>query len=182
MRKQNARLDAVTKAKTAYVMSRATLEARLREQMAEELSNLQTQVDIAVRYAFDSGESKASILRALGTKDYGTLNASLERTEAVTEIVGDDWLDNVYQLLDNGKHLMVEYVGHGSRELSGVATFNVIKTVDGRIMFASVTPLWDEHFVERNEVVAALDGQFTGEYYDEAVAWIRQQPQRSYSE
>ena len=175
MKKQNARLDAVTKAKTAYVMSRATLEARLREQMAEELSNLQTQVDIAVRYAYDSGESKASILRALGTKDYGTLNASLERTDAVTEIIGDDWLDNVYQLLDNGKHLMVDYVGHGSRNISGVATFEVIKTIDNRIMFASVTPLWDEHFVERNEVVAVLDGQFAGDYYDEAVAWIRQQ-------
>jgi hypothetical protein len=80
----NARLDAVSKAKQAYVLAKSTLEQRLREQMKTELANIQTQMDIAVRYAFDAGESKADILRALGTKDYGTLNASLERTQGVT--------------------------------------------------------------------------------------------------
>lgn len=177
MKKQNARLDAVTKAKTAYVMARATLEARLREQMANELSNLQTQIDIAVRYAFDSGESKAAILRALGTKDYGTLNASLERTDAVTEIAGESWLDNVYQLLDNGKHLMVDYDNHGTREITGVATFEIITTVDGRKLFSSVTPLWNDDYTIRNDVVGVLDGQFDNEYYYEAVAWLRSQSQ-----
>ena len=175
MRKQNARLDAVTKAKTAYVMSRATLEARLREQMANELSNLQTQVDIAVRYAFDSGESKAAILRALGTKDYGTLNASLGRTDAVSQIAGQDWLNDSYQLIDDGKYLMVEYDQHGTRLIDGVATFEVITTVDGRTLFSSVTPLWNDDYTIRNDVVGVLDGQFDNEYYYEAVAWIRSQ-------
>lgn len=175
MRKQNARLDAVTKAKTAYVMSRATLEARLREQMANELSNLQTQVDIAVRYAFDSGESKAAILRALGTKDYGTLNASLGRTDAVAEIAGRDWLNDSYQLIDNGKYLMVEYQEHGTRQIDGVATFEVITTVDGRTLFSSVTPLWNDDYTIRNDVVGVLDGQFDNEYYYEAISWIRSQ-------
>jgi predicted PP-loop superfamily ATPase len=63
---KSARLSAVNKAKQAYVMAKTTLEQRLREQMREELSNLQTQIDIAVRYAYDSGESKADILRAMG--------------------------------------------------------------------------------------------------------------------
>jgi hypothetical protein len=175
MRKQNARLDAVTKAKTAYVMSRATLEARLREQMANELSNLQTQVDIAVRYAFDSGESKAAILRALGTKDYGTLNASLGRTDAVSQIAGQDWLNDSYQLIDDGKYLMVDYDQHGTRLIDGVATFEVITTVDGRTLFSSVTPLWNDDYTIRNDVVGVLDGQFDNEYYYEAVAWIRSQ-------
>jgi hypothetical protein len=173
--KQNARLDAVSKAKMAYVMSRATAEARLRERLADEMANLQTQIDLAVRYAFESGESKAAILRALGTKDYNTLNASLERTSLVTEIVGETWLDNVYQLLDDGKHLMVEYVEHGSRKLSGIATFNIVRTVDGRVMLLSVTPLWDEGYVNRNDVVAALDGAHDGEYYDEVVEWLGNQ-------
>lgn len=176
MRKQNARLDAVTKAKTAYVMARATLEARLREQMANELSNLQTQIDIAVRYAFDSGESKAAILRALGTKDYGTLNASLDRTETVTQITGENWLDNVYQIIDNGKYLMVDYDSHGTREITGVATFEIITTVDGRTLFSSVTPLWNEDYTIRNDVVGVLDGQFDNEYYYEAANWLRSQP------
>ena len=175
MRKQNARLDAVTKAKTAYVMSRATLEARLREQMANELSNLQTQIDISVRYAYDSGESKASILRALGTKDYGTLNASLERTNSVTEIAGRDWLNDVYQLIDDGKYLVVDYDNHGTREITGVATFTIITTVDGRTLFSSVTPLWSDDYTVRNDVVGVLDGQFDNEYYYEAAEWIRSQ-------
>lgn len=173
--KQNARLDAVTKTKTAYVMARATLEARLREQMANELSNLQTQIDIAVRYAYDSGESKASILRALGTKDYGTLNVSLDRTDAVTQLIGESWLDDVYTIMDDGKYLMVDYDAHGGRLITGIATFNIVRTVDGRIMLTSVTPLWNEDYTIRNEVVAALDGVFDGEYYNEATQWILQQ-------
>jgi hypothetical protein len=172
--KQNARLDAVTKTKTAYVMARATLEARLREQMANELSNLQTQIDIAVRYAFDSGESKASILRALGTKDYGTLNASLDRTNAVTELIGESWLDEVYTIMDGGKYLMADYDAHGSRLISGTASFDIVRTVDGRIMFTAITPLWNDDYTIRNEVVAALDGVFDGEYYNEATQWIAQ--------
>lgn len=173
--KQNARLDAVTKTKTAYVMARATLEARLREQMANELSNLQTQIDIAVRYAFDSGESKASILRALGTKDYGTLNASLDRTDAVTQVIGESWLDDVYTIMDGGKYLMADYDAHGGRLITGVATFSIVNTVDGRVMLQSVTPLWNDDYTVRNDVVAALDGVFDGEYYDEATGWIAQQ-------
>ena len=170
--KQNAHLDAVTKSKTAYVMARTTLEARLRETMANELSNLQTQIDIAVRYAYNAGESKAAILRALGTKDYGTLNGSLARTEGVAVVQGSSWLDDVYSVIDDGKYLVVEYTDHGSRHIDGIATFEIVRTVDGRIMFQSVTPLWNEDYTERNDVVGALDGVFDGEYYDEAVEWL----------
>lgn len=181
--KQNARLDAVTKAKSAYVLARTTLEARLREQMADELANLQTQIDIAVRYAHDAGESKASILRALGTKDYGTLNASLERTQGVAQIVGETWLDDVYSVEDDGidptEYLIVEYVDHGTRHISGTGRFEIVRTLDGRIMFKSVTPLWNEDYTVRNDTVAALDGVFDGEYYDEAVEWINNKWEQS---
>jgi hypothetical protein len=170
--KQNARLDAITKTKTAYVMAKTTGEARLRELLANEMSNLQTQIDIAVRYAYDNGETKAAILRALGTKDYGTLNASLERTSGVAQVVGASWLDDVYSLIDGGRYLVVEYEGHGSRLINGMATFEVVHTVDGRVMFSTVTPLWNEDYTVRNDVVAALDGVFDGEYYEEAAHWM----------
>src|SRR6056297_2402903 len=112
----NARLDAVNKARQAYFVAKSTLEHRLREQLREELANLQTQVDVAVRYAYDSGESKANILRSMGTKDYGTLNASLERTSGVSEVRGVDPLDAVYSWsLDQ---LVVNYVNHGPQEYS----------------------------------------------------------------
>lgn len=166
----NARLDAVNKARQAYFVAKSTLEHRLREQLREELSNLQTQVDVAVRYAYDSGESKANILRSMGTKDYGTLNASLGRTSGVSEVRGVDPLDSVYSWsLDQ---LVVTYVNHGPKEYSGTAVFDVARLEDGTVMLWAETPLWDEDFKQRNDVVAVLDGKRDGFYYEEAVRWI----------
>jgi hypothetical protein len=39
-------------------------------------------------------------------------------------------------------------------------------------MFSTVTPLWNEDYTVRNDVVAALDGVFDGEYYEEAAHWM----------
>ena len=170
----SARLDAVTKAKTAYVTAKATLEARLREQLREELANLQTQIDIAVRYAVDSGETKANVLRALGTKDYGTLNASLERTSKVAEIVGDDPLQDVYSYDPGGRTLSVHYVNHGPSGYTGDAVFDV-RFVDSGLIFFSQTPLYSDDFSVRNDAVVALDGKTDGHYYDEANTWVQEQ-------
>jgi hypothetical protein len=166
----NARLDAVTRAKKAYVIAKTTLEARLREQMWQELNNIQTQIDIAVRYAIDAGESKASVLRALGTKDYNTINASLERTQGVTEVVGVNPLDSVFET--DGDILTVNYVNHGSQRYTASASFDIKLLDNGRILFLSRVPLWDETYTVRNHAVAVLDGQSDGEYYEEAVGWM----------
>jgi hypothetical protein len=171
------KLDAVSKAKQAYVLARTTLEARLREQMRLELANLQTQIDIAVRYAVDAGESKASVLRALGTKDYNTVKASLDRTQAVAEIVGADPLANVYLLDGNDGYefLHVHYVNHGTQGYTGDAKFRVKRLDNGGILFLAETPLWNDDYTIRNDVVVALDGKTDGEYYEEAVAWTYSQ-------
>lgn len=163
----NARLDAVTKAKQAYVVAKTTLENRLREQLKEELANMQTQIDIAVRYAYDAGESKANILRAMGTKDYHTLNSALERTQGVAEVVGDDPLDRVYHLADGVLH--VTYIEHGPEKISGHASFNVKEAHDG-IIFEPLTPLYSDDFKQRNRVVGALEA-IGSWYYEEAVRW-----------
>ena len=172
--KLSARLDAVQKAKTAYVIARTTLEARLREQMRTELANLQTQIDIAVRYAVDSGESKANILRALGTKDYGTINASLERTQGVAEVVGADPLADVYslQVVGDDTYIQVDYVNHGDDKLNGKAIFEVKYLDNGGILLLADRPLWNEDYTVRNDAVAVLDGKTDGYYYDEVIAWL----------
>jgi hypothetical protein len=162
-------LDAITKARAAYVLARATLEAKLRDQLREELNNLQTQVDLAVRYAHDAGASKASILRAMGIKDYGTVKASLERTHGVYEIVGQDPLDRVYSL-DDGI-LTANYVSHGPLSISGIARFRVPTLDDGSVWFMAVDRLWNEDFTVKNQVVAALDNRQDGYYYEEALDW-----------
>jgi len=176
MTKLSARLDAVQKAKTAYVVARTTLEARLREQMRKELHNLQTQIDISVRYAVDAGESKASILRALGTKDYGTINASLDRTHGVAEVVGADPLADIYSLdvnLDGEQVLKVNWIDYGVEKYNGYAIFDIRVIEDGKILLLADRPLWNEDFSVRNDAVALLDGKLDGAYYDEVVTWLK---------
>ena len=167
---KNRQLDAVTKAKSAYVIAKTTLEAKPREQLREQLANLKTQIDIAVRIAYNSGESKADIMRALGTKDFHTVNDSLARTQGVTEVVGDDPLDAMYSLTDDV--LSVTYHEHGPSLISGYAEFRFKKFDDGTAWFMPLTPLWNESFTEKNNVVAALDGKQDGFYYEEALQWV----------
>lgn len=175
MSKLSKNLDAVQKARQAFVVARTTLEARLREQMREELTNLQTQVDIAVRYAFDSGESKASIMRAMGTKDYNTMNASLERTQGVAQIVGADPLADVYslQVVGDDTYIQVEYVNHGTDKLNGKAIFEVKHLEGGGVLLLADSPLWNDDYTVRNDAVAVLDGKTDGYYYEEAIEWLK---------
>lgn len=177
MTKLSTRLDAVAKARQAYVVARTTLEQRLREQMRVELTNLQTQVDIAVRYAFDAGESKAAIMRAMGTKDYNTMNASLERTTGVAEIVGADPLAEVYslQVVGNDTYIQVQYVDHGSDKLNGKAIFEVKHLDGGGVLLLADSPLWNEDYTVRNDAVAVLDGKTDGYYYEEVMQWVSAQ-------
>lgn len=165
-------LDAVSKAKQAYVIAKTTLEQRLRDQMRKELANLQTQIDLAVRFAFQGGESKAEIMRSLGTKDYHTLNASLERTSGVTEVKGIDPLDECYTLDPVTGELNVTYDNHGPDSVSGTATFDYRVLDDGTKWFMARTPLWNEDFTVRNDVVSSLDNRQSGHYYEEALYWV----------
>ena len=142
----------------------------MREQIREELSNLQTQVDISVRYAFDAGESKAAIMRAMGTKDYNTMNTSLERTQGVASIVGADPLASVYRLV--GTELHVSYVNHGPKSFNGKATFFVEHYDDGTMFLAGTDPLWNWDLTVRNDAVAVLDGKTDGYYYEEVRDWL----------
>ena len=166
----NAHLDAVSKAKSAYVLAKTTLEARLREQLKEELANTQTQVDLAVRYAYNAGQSKADILRALGTKDYHTLNASLERTMLIEEVVGDDPLDAIFDF--TADVLTVTYTSEGPNNYSGTAQFNVRNLPAGNYLLSAITPLWNEDYTVRNDVVVALDGVTDGYYYEQVKQWL----------
>jgi hypothetical protein len=176
MSKLSQRLDAVAKARKAYVLARTTLEQRLREQMREELGNLQTQVDIAVRYAFDAGESKASIMRAMGTKDYNTMKASLDRTSGVAEVVGADPFGETYFVMHTPEYdrLDVNYVNHGPSKANGSASFQMKTLDDGKLFLIALDPLWNEDYTVRNDAVALLDGKLDGFYYEEVVEWLNQ--------
>lgn len=167
----SARLDAVSKAKQAYALAKSTLAIELRKKMEKELANLQTQLDISIRYAVDAGESKADILRALGTSSYNTIYESLARTSGVAEVVGVDPLDSVYRL--EGDVLHVAYRSHGPKEYSGEATFDVKRLEGNRIMLLSQSPLYNDDYSVRNDVVASLDQKLEGFYFDEVTEWLK---------
>lgn len=169
---QSAYLDAVTRARSEYVLAKTTLESRLRDELEKQLANLQTQVDIAVRYAFQNGHSKGQILKAMGTKYYGMVNESLDRTEGVAEVKGVDPLDYVYEFDEETSVLSVNYVDHGPSGISGSAEFEFRTLADGAKWFFSRTPLWSDDYTTRNEVVAAIDNRQDGYYYEEALEWL----------
>ena len=97
MQQTNQHLDAVMKARSAYIMAKRTLEAKLREQLNHEISNLQTQVDIAVRYAHNSGASKSSILRAMGTKDFFN-TVSIEPKRSRKSLAPTHWMLHIVSM------------------------------------------------------------------------------------
>jgi len=171
-KKQSAHLDAVTKARSDLVLAKATLEARLREELEDQLSNMQSRLDLTVRYAHDAGHSKAQILQAMGAKYYGIVNESLERTEGVEEAVGVDPLDSVYSYDIATGMLSVAYTEHGPDEISGEAEFRYTVLDDGAEVFMSVTPLYSEDYSQKNLVVQAIDNRTDGFYYEEALAWV----------
>jgi len=166
----NADLDAVMQAKQRYVIAKTTLEQRLVDELTKQLGNLSAQVDIAVRYAFDGGSNKAEILRALGTKDYRTVYECLARTQGVERVEGIDPLDSTYIL--DGLMLSVTYLNHGPLTVNGTASFDVKKMDDGTTWLMARDPLWTNGYTVRNDVVAALDGQQDGFYYEEAMTWL----------
>jgi hypothetical protein len=171
-KKQSAHLDAVAKARTELVLAKATLEARLREELEDQLLNMQSRLDLTVRYAYDAGHSKAQILQAMGAKYYGIVNESLERTEGVDEVVGVDPLASVYDYDISTGMLRVTYDKHGPDLISGEAEFMYAVLHDGAEVFFSNTPIYNEDYSKKNEVVTAIADRQNGFYYEEALAWV----------
>jgi len=125
-----------------------------------------------VRYAFDNGASKSSILRAMGTKDFYTVQKCLDRTDAVNKIEAGDTLRTMYAMDDATGQMWVRYDNHGPLQITGDAVFDVRVLDDKTTWFMSASPLWNDDYSVRNDVVAALDGKQDGYYYEEAKAWL----------
>lgn len=170
--KASAYLDAVTRARSELAVAKATLEARLREELEKNLSNLQARLDIAVRYAYDNGHSKAQILQAMGSKYYGIVNESLERTSNLEDSQGATPLGSVYQYDKETNVLVVNYVNHGPENITGNATFDYKVLDDGTQWFMARESLWNDDYTERNEAVSALNSRQDGYYYEEALQWV----------
>ena len=74
---QDAALEKVRVADKDYRQARGVLEQRFRDEMKQRLSDRVAHRDRAVRAARDTGVAIGKIGRALGTKDFSTVNVIL---------------------------------------------------------------------------------------------------------
>lgn len=99
---QRTAVGKVRKRAEEYRVARETLHKRLMEQMVQELAAYQAARDNEVRVAYALGVRKASLKRALGSKDHATLqniltvggNVLLPEQEMVENISGDRFVIN----------------------------------------------------------------------------------------
>lgn len=70
---QRTAVNKVRKTSDDYRIARDTMERQLREELAQRLSQLQAIRDNEVRIAYAMGVKKATLKRAIGSKDHNTL-------------------------------------------------------------------------------------------------------------
>lgn len=155
------------------------LEEKLRKQMQKELANASLQVDIAAAAFCRAGGAKIAAGRLMGTKDYNTYKASIERGNAVLgEPAHEVHKDAENAPAETNWDADFDWIGDGTEPLLRVtylgdtAEFEVV-SVDGSLMFDSKTELWDDGYTKRNEAASGLDGVFFGNLYDQAVEFVK---------
>jgi hypothetical protein len=143
-----------------------TLEARLREEMKRQLAEADTALAVAAGQAFRAGTAKAAIGRALGSKDYNTYNDYITRGFDLTAgVESDTSATGASFSIDDEYVVTVSYDGQ-------VADFTTMSDDEGLLYARAITPLWNEDYSVRNEVVNKLDLAYDGELYEEFIAFV----------
>lgn len=91
--RQEAVLSRVKTTSERLRVAKANTEARVREMVKEELSELTALRDAEAREAYTLGVSKAAIKRALGTKDHATLQTILTGVDFGVSVVSEQVTD-----------------------------------------------------------------------------------------
>lgn len=141
--------------RTTYKAYRAGVEAELRQIRQEKLSAELASIEHLVVRAMAEGATLGQVKRAYGTKDHRTISTivsaraseidALKAGQAPAGKPKAGW----FTILDNSVRL---------REGSSQALFTWHE-VDGKLMFLTEEPLWNEDFTIKNEAVALLDGK-----------------------
>jgi len=164
---QKSLLSDVTAARRVYLDASKEVEARVREGIMRELQQLSTAYDLAVRRAFNANVRKADILRASLTTNFNTMQEALNRTEGL-QIDTPEPTNGKFRLTAEGLLIVT---------VDGVTVaFDPVERDDhaGDYMYFTDTPLWNNDMTERNEVVAALDGQINTDLWREANEFMRE--------
>lgn len=154
-------LAEVTQARTALRTLRSELEAEIERKIAL----ARDASDLAIRKAYNAGARKADILRASGTRNFGTIQESLDRTEGVSvaleEVVNAgkfSWRGTL--LVVNEEDNVVEFEPHYREDTDDY-------------IFYTEAPLWNTDWTGQNALVAGLDAKTSGPLWDEANAWMK---------
>ena len=147
-------LDELTERRVAYTARRAAIEEELRALRKEKLAAEQASIEGIIVKAMAEGATLGQVKRAYGTKDHRTIADIVTAREAEIQAVRDaeikkrersDWFDL--------------YHDRASVAVDGQLAEYTWTDVDGKLMFITDEPLWDETATIRNEAVALLDGK-----------------------
>lgn len=115
-----ASLDALAEKHTAYTIAKATIEAQLKQELAERLSSYKQERDMALRLACEAGVPRTQLGKAIGTSNYATVQEILALTEVAEHVSNNGngkW--SLVRVSSNVWSLSVKNIGVQS--LSGVA-------------------------------------------------------------
>ena len=116
-----ASLNTLIEKHLAYVVTKATIEAELKNELTERLSSFKSERDIALRLADDAGVPRTQLGKAIGTSNYKTIQEILAATEQLSH--SSESADGKWSIIDlnNGTYnLAIENVG--TLSVSGSAT------------------------------------------------------------
>jgi hypothetical protein len=121
-----ASLDALAEKHLAYTIAKATIEAQLKQELAERLSSYKTERDMALRLACEAGVPRTQLGKAIGTSNYATVQEILALTlvpEHVSSSGNGKWF--LIRISDNRWSLSIKDLGPQS--LSGTAEVDLSK-------------------------------------------------------
>lgn len=147
-------LDELTERRVAYTARRAAIEEELRALRKEKLAAEQASIEGIIVKAIAEGATLGQVKRAYGTKDHRTIADIVTAREAEIQAVRDAEIakrDNTDWFTIHGEQAFVTYKGN-------TCAFEWTE-VDGKLMFITDEPLWDETATIKNEAVALLDGK-----------------------
>lgn len=81
-----ASLDALAEKHLAYTIAKATIEAQLKQELAERLSSYKTERDMALRLACEAGVPRTQLGKTIGTSNYATVQEILALTEVSEQV------------------------------------------------------------------------------------------------
>lgn len=174
-------LDAIRDEAKIARLPRREMEAQIRAEL-ERYKALRLQVlSRLMNEARLAGVPTTKFSEVVGTKDYRTILSIMNLTrpefegrtvDAEGEVSQNSGSESAVYLLD-GDRLTVTYSGHGEKNITGSAVFEVVdaEDVDGFLLVA-LTDLYNDDYTVRNDVVAEMETA-SGPYYEEVQLWLK---------